>query len=43
MILAHHGGEGLALAAALGGGGLSAGLLIVRLELGRLIRCVLRR
>jgi hypothetical protein len=38
MIVAHHGGEGLALAAVLGGGGLSAGLLVVRIELARLMR-----
>jgi hypothetical protein len=38
VIVAHHGGEGLALAAVLGGGGLSAGLLVVRIELARLMR-----
>jgi hypothetical protein len=38
VIVAHHGGEGLALAAVLGGGGLSAGLLAVRIELARLKR-----
>jgi hypothetical protein len=38
MILAHHGGEGIALAAALSGGGLSAGLLVLRIEVARLMR-----
>jgi hypothetical protein len=37
VIVAHHGGEGLALAAVLGGGGLSAGLLVLRIELSRLM------
>ena len=43
MIVAHHGGEGLALAAALSGGGLSAAVFALRLQLDRLIRRVLRR
>ena len=38
MIVAHHGGEAFALAAVLGGGGLSAGLLVARMELARLLR-----
>jgi hypothetical protein len=43
VIVAHHGGEGLALAAVLGGGGLSAGLLVLRLELDRLLRRLRQR
>ena len=43
MIVAHHGGEGLALAAVLGGGGLSAGLLVLRMELDRVLRHLRRR
>ena len=43
MILAHHGGEALGLAAVLGGGGLSAGLLVLRMEVDRVLRRFRRR
>ena len=43
MIVAHHGGEALSLAAVLGGGGLSAGLLVLRIELDRVLRQFRRR
>jgi hypothetical protein len=43
VILAHHGGEALGLAAVLGGGGLSAGLLALRLEIERMRRRLRRR
>jgi hypothetical protein len=42
VILAHHGGEALGLAAVLGGGGLSAALLVVRFELERIRRRIRR-
>jgi hypothetical protein len=43
VILAHHGGEALGLAAVLGGGGLSAGLLVLRMEVDRVLRRFRRR
>jgi hypothetical protein len=44
VILGHHGGEGLALAAVLSGAGaLSAGMLVARVELARLVRRLRRR
>jgi hypothetical protein len=43
VIVAHHGGEAFSLAAVLGGGGLSAALLFVRIEVDRLRRRFRRR
>jgi hypothetical protein len=43
VILAHHGGEAFSLAAVLGGGGLSAGLLVLRMEVDRVLRRFRRR
>jgi hypothetical protein len=43
VILAHHGGEAFSVVAVLGGGGLSAGLLVLRIEIDRLRRRLRRR